>query len=80
MPWPVAGVEVPGPFGARMITSVPDSCEGLGGIVCEGTRRFIVLIWADVNAVVAWGVVMGPLGVRLRLEDRIIVHKRNEIS
>jgi hypothetical protein len=33
-----------------------------------------------VNAVVAWEVVLGPLGACLRLEDKVIVHKRNEIS
>ena len=69
-----------GLFGTRMITSVPGSCCWLGGIVCEGTRRFVIVVWADVNAVVAWGVVMGPLGACLRLEDRVIVHKCNEIS
>jgi hypothetical protein len=53
MPWPVAGVEIPGPFGTRMITSVHGLCEGLGGIVREGTRRFVVVVWADVNAMVA---------------------------
>ena len=49
----VAGVEVPGLFGRRMLTSVPGSCGWLGGIVCEGTRQFVVVVWADVNAVVA---------------------------
>lgn len=76
----VAGAEVPGPFGTRMVTSVPGSCGGLGGIVCGGTRRFVVVVWADVNAVVALEVVMDLLGACLRLEDRLIVHKRNEIS
>jgi hypothetical protein len=76
----VAGAEVPGPFGTRMITSVPGSFGGLSGIACEGTRWFVVVVWADVNAVVALEVVIDPLGACLRLEDRIIVHKRNEIS
>jgi hypothetical protein len=58
----VAGTEVPGPFGTRMVMSVPGSCGGLGGIVCEGTRRFVVVVWADVNAVVALEVVMDLLG------------------
>jgi hypothetical protein len=62
-----------------MVTSVPGSCGGLGSIVREGPCRFVVVVWADMNVMVTWGV-MGPLGACLCLEDRVIVHERNEIS
>ena len=40
----VTGVEVPGPFRTRMITSVLGLCGRLGGILCEGTRWFVVAV------------------------------------
>jgi hypothetical protein len=42
-PW-LAGVKVPGPFGTRMIMTVPGSCGGSGGIICEGTPQFLVAV------------------------------------